>query len=126
MISQLIDEKQIPEFDNLYLDMNSILHTCTHSNDGSITRISDDQMYAAIFNYIDHLFSIIKPKKTFYMAIDGVAPRAKMNQQRARRFRTAYEAEINLKKLLKTAMSSQRRIPLIPTRSHQVPNLWLN
>lgn len=100
MISQLIDEKQIPEFDNLYLDMNSILHTCTHSNDGSITRISDDQMYAAIFNYIDHLFSIIKPKKTFYMAIDGVAPRAKMNQQRARRFRTAYEAEINLKKAI--------------------------
>ncbi|KAI5969618.1 exo2 [Candida margitis] len=100
LISQLIDENQIPEFDNLYLDMNSILHTCTHSNDGSITRISDDQMYAAIFNYIDHLFSIIKPKKTFYMAIDGVAPRAKMNQQRARRFRTAYEAEINLKKAI--------------------------
>ena len=100
LISQLIDENQIPEFDNLYLDMNSILHACTHSNDDTLTRLTDDQMYSAIFNYIDHLFQIIKPKKTFYMAIDGVAPRAKMNQQRARRFRTAYEAEENLKKAI--------------------------
>ncbi|KAI5962155.1 exo2 [Candida pseudojiufengensis] len=111
LISQLIDENQIPEFDNLYLDMNSILHTCTHSNDGSITRLSDDQMYAAIFNYIEHLFSIIKPQKTFYMAIDGVAPRAKMNQQRARRFRTAYEAELNLKKAIENGEDIPKEDP---------------
>lgn len=100
MILQFVDGGQIPEFDNLYLDMNSILHTCTHSNDDTLTRMTDDQMYAAIFAYIEHLFEIIKPQQVFYMAIDGVAPRAKMNQQRARRFRTAYEAEENLKKAI--------------------------
>ena len=102
MISQLIEGNDIPEFDNLYLDMNSILHNCTHGNDDDITkRLSEEEVFAKIFSYVDHLFQTIKPQKVFYMAIDGVAPRAKMNQQRARRFRTAMDAEHALQKAIK-------------------------
>jgi 5'-3' exoribonuclease 1 len=93
-ISQLIAENRIPEFDCLYLDMNGIIHNCTHNDSDSVTaRKSEDQMFISIFNYIEHLFGKIKPKQLFFMAIDGVAPRAKMNQQRARRFRTALDTE---------------------------------
>ncbi|GKT58587.1 5'-3' exoribonuclease [Colletotrichum tofieldiae] len=94
-ISQLIAENRIPEFDCLYLDMNGIIHNCTHKDTGEDTtfRLSEEEMFIRIFNYIEHLFGKIKPKQLFFMAIDGVAPRAKMNQQRARRFRTALDAE---------------------------------
>ncbi|KAM6490715.1 exonuclease II [Amanita muscaria] len=95
LTSQLIQENKIPEFDNLYVDFNGIIHNCSHPNDNSDVhfRLSEEQIFTSIFAYVDHLFGKIKPKKLFFMAVDGVAPRAKMNQQRGRRFRTAKEAK---------------------------------
>ncbi|KAI0236329.1 5'-3' exoribonuclease 1, partial [Lamellibrachia satsuma] len=46
------------------------------------------------------LFRMIKPRKNFFMAVDGVAPRAKMNQQRGRRFRSARAAEDSVREAI--------------------------
>uniref|UniRef100_A0A7N8WPU0 5'-3' exoribonuclease 1 n=1 Tax=Mastacembelus armatus TaxID=205130 RepID=A0A7N8WPU0_9TELE len=100
-LSEVVKEHQIPEFDNLYLDMNGIIHQCSHPNDEDVHfRISEEKIFADIFHYLEVLFRIIKPRRVFFMAVDGVAPRAKMNQQRGRRFRSAKEAEEKIKKAL--------------------------
>lgn len=111
-ISMLIAENRIPEFDCLYLDMNGIIHNCTHKDSDSPTfRMTEDKMFIAIFNYIEHLYGKIKPKKLFFMAVDGVAPRAKMNQQRARRFRTALDAEVAKEKAIREGIEMPKEDP---------------
>ncbi|XP_012550791.2 5'-3' exoribonuclease 1 [Bombyx mori] len=93
-LNELVKQYQIPDFDNMYLDMNGIIHNCSHPDDSNPHfRITEEKIFTDVFHYISILFQIVKPKKLFFMAIDGVAPRAKMNQQRGRRFRSAREAE---------------------------------
>lgn len=48
-------------------------------------------MFAAIFRALDRLVLTALPRRLLVIALDGVAPRAKMNQQRARRFLAARE-----------------------------------
>jgi hypothetical protein len=76
-----------------HLALSAHAGTGSHPNDEDAHfRLTEEQIFTSIFSYVDTLFEKIKPQKLFFLAVDGVAPRAKMNQQRSRRFRTAKEA----------------------------------
>lgn len=69
-------------------DMNHMLHGCTH---GSYCCASDDEAEVQkalekVEDYVSRLVRLAAPRSMLFLAVDGVGPRAKMNQQRTRRF----------------------------------------
>ena len=82
----------------LYLDLNCAIHKCCRNilnNDNYINlekEILEEKMLKEIITYILYIVSKVEPQLLF-IAIDGVAPRAKMSQQRLRRFKSIQEKE---------------------------------
>jgi len=80
---------------NLYLDCNSIIYDAVHNID--FTKLVDTDVNTIIKSVclkIDEYILLLKPATCVFIAFDGVAPVAKLEQQRERRYKSIYQANI--------------------------------
>jgi len=82
--------------DELYVDANCMLHpSCLRILNEMKEVISIEELEIKMINEcikdLDILIRYVKPIEKIYVAVDGVAPMAKINQQRQRRFKSYHE-----------------------------------
>ena len=86
---------QTHHFHNLYLDSNSIIYDSIRELEkaGKLSQVPSENfttISATVCSKLQKYIDEIRPSNTVYIAFDGVAPFAKMKQQRTRRIRTAF------------------------------------
>ncbi|CRG96121.1 exonuclease, putative [Plasmodium gallinaceum] len=93
---ELINNEKQKVVDIFYIDMNGVIHHCTHANKDKLPIYDEHQLFSNILQYLKNLFYLIKPRKLIYIGVDGVSPKAKMNQQRKRRFLSLFKIHENI------------------------------
>lgn len=90
--------KNIKHFDNkiihnLLLDSNSIIYEALNNNINNFDEFTSSQLFEnhiieSVIKQIEEYIDFIKPTDVVYISFDGVAPLAKMKQQRIRRHKS--------------------------------------
>jgi len=100
-------EKNVLKVDNLYLDCNSIIYdvyskiTFDPKSNG-LTETIAITIIRQVIAKIEQYINIVEPQKTVIVAFDGVAPVAKLEQQRQRRYKSWYQNNISKQIFKKT------------------------
>ena len=75
-------EKSNINVDNLYLDCNSLIYEAIAIHKFNTKETFENEVLDLICNKIDFYINIINPNNKVLIAFDGVAPVAKLNQQK--------------------------------------------
>jgi len=88
---------------NLYMDCNSIIYDAYNklATDNMLNDNVANQIIICVIEKIKQYISLLKPDGIIFIAFDGVAPVAKLEQQRSRRYKSLYQSTI-IKTIKKT------------------------
>ena len=86
-------KNEINNIDYFLIDANCLIHPVCFKIIAENPDLNDNdklenKMMNAVLEYLNKLIQYVQPKKGIYLAIDGVAPVAKIKQQRIRRFKS--------------------------------------
>ena len=100
---ELLDD--VNNIDYFLIDTNCLIHPMCFKILAENPELDNQEklekkMIDKVLEYIDELNDYVKPKKGIFIAIDGVAPVAKIKQQRSRRFKSIHDKDLwdNIKK----------------------------
>lgn len=98
MLIKLFDFKK--KINNLYFDSNSIVYDVLRMLSKDYEKYKNDEKFeedliSGVCKQLDAYIDEIKPNNQVYIAFDGVAPVAKLEQQRTRRYKSMIEKKIN-------------------------------
>ena len=82
---------------NLYMDCNSLIYDAVKNNptyEKGRNKEYERELIVAVCNKIDYYVGLLKPRDRVFVAFDGVAPVAKLSQQRDRRYKSWYTGQI--------------------------------
>ena len=107
--NKMISIIPVKNVSTIYIDANCLFHPqCKmvidfYNNNNLNIDIDklEKKMFIRIQNYLNYIFDLVNPNTEIFIAVDGSAPIAKINQQRKRRARAVDDIEIRNKIKLK-------------------------
>jgi 5'-3' exonuclease len=79
---------------NLFLDCNSLIYDSLDYKKFQTKEQFESYIIENVIVKIETIIKTINPSETIYIAFDGVAPFAKINQQKNRRYKSAYQSNL--------------------------------
>ena len=94
------------QIDALMMDCNSIIYDSYYEilKEGEITNIEwfEEVLIKMVIEKIEQYIIYVKPLKRVYIAFDGLAPIAKLDQQKKRRYKTKFMSQFEPPKIWDT------------------------
>ena len=98
----LESDVRIDSVQHLLIDANCLIHpqarqVCIDNANlvESKLELLERKIIKQCISYIETIINQVKPTESIYIAVDGVAPMAKIKHQRLRRFKSVYDRRIN-------------------------------